>query len=227
MKAVLPIALVFLAGARTGRRASVGGGSHAHCGRRFGKRQADFCAMGFAIKGWPLPCRRHSQRSCEIPGRHGTELMTAPRPTDSLTTEYYAKEQRGDGPVYFGLWASNYSSLVARILALGAPVEQDGDLLTFPWPIRSIHCSSALARNLPRIVRSISPTLIRRSGCQAFGCGVINRSVTCWPGWACRWRFPACGPLGDPRCGGTAAWRCLFRWWPATGRRGDRRTRRS
>ena len=203
MKAVLPIALVFLAGSTHEQTPLVLGVDHTPIVvADLEKAQADFRAMGFAIKAG----RFHADgiRNAHVKFQDGTELelITAPRPTDSLTMEYYAKEQRGDGPVYFGLWASNYSSMVARILALGVPVEQDGDLLTFRWPIRSIHCSSASARNLPRIVRSISPTLIRRSGCQAFGCGVINRSVTCWPGWACR-----CAAFRLAAPWGTQMWR--------------------
>jgi len=96
------------------------------------KAQADFRAMGFAIK----PGRLHADgiRNAHVKFPNGTELelISALAPTDALTSEYYAKEQRGDGPVYFGLWAPNHPALATRIKAMGVPVQQDGGALTFP-----------------------------------------------------------------------------------------------
>lgn len=94
--------------------------------------EADFRAMGFAIK----PGRFHADgiRNAHVKFPDGTalELITAPAPTDALTAEYYAKERRGDGPVYFGLWAPDHAALMLRIAALGAPVRQEDGALTFP-----------------------------------------------------------------------------------------------
>lgn len=96
------------------------------------KAQADFRAMGFAIK----PGRFHADgiRNVHVKFPNGTELelITAPSPTDALASEYYAHEQRGDGPVYFGLWAPNHPALAIRIKAMGMPVQQDDGALTFP-----------------------------------------------------------------------------------------------
>lgn len=96
------------------------------------KAQDDFRAMGFAIK----PGRFHADgiRNAHVKFSNGTELelITAPAPTDALASEYYAREQRGDGPVYFGLTAPNHPALAIRIKAMGLPVQQDGGALTFP-----------------------------------------------------------------------------------------------
>lgn len=96
------------------------------------KAEADFRAMGFAIK----PGRFHADgiRNAHVKFANGTELelITAPAPVDALTSEYYAHEQRGDGPVYFGLTAANHPELLKRIRAMGLPVQQDGGALTFP-----------------------------------------------------------------------------------------------
>lgn len=96
------------------------------------KAQADFRSMGFAIK----PGRFHSDgiRNAHVKFPNGTELelITAPAPNDALTSEYYAHEQHGDGPVYFGLTATNHPALTIRIKAMGVPVQQDGGALTFP-----------------------------------------------------------------------------------------------
>ncbi len=96
------------------------------------KAQSDFRAMGFAIK----PGRFHADgiRNAHVKFPDGTELelIHAPAPTDALTSEYFARQQRGDGPVYFGLWARDHAALALRIKALGAPVQQDGGALTFP-----------------------------------------------------------------------------------------------
>jgi hypothetical protein len=93
---------------------------------------ADFHSMGFAIK----PGRYHTDgiRNAHIKFPDGTELelITAPEAVDPLTAEYFAKEQRGEGPLYFGLKAPDHVALAARLRALGAPVQQEGGLLTFP-----------------------------------------------------------------------------------------------
>src|SRR5690242_21485971 len=96
------------------------------------KAQADFRAMGFAIK----PGRPHADgiRNAHVKFPDGTELelITAPAPVDALTSEYYARQQRGDGPVYFGLMAPDHAALAARLRALGAPAGQDGGEQTLP-----------------------------------------------------------------------------------------------
>lgn len=133
------------------------------------KAQADFRAMGFAIK----PGRFHADgiRNAHVKFPNGTELelITAPAPTDALTSEYYAKEQRGDGPVYFGLWAPNYSALATRIKAMAVPVQQDGGVLTFPAGNPLHHLFWALARKRPRIGQRILPMPTRRFGYRDFG----------------------------------------------------------
>src|SRR5690242_14629103 len=67
--------------------------------------QADYRAMGFAIK----PGRFHADgiRNAHVKFPDGTEieLITATHATDELTSEYLAKMKTGEGPVYFGLYA--------------------------------------------------------------------------------------------------------------------------
>lgn len=100
------------------------------------RARTDFHAMGFAIK----PGRFHADgiRNAHVKFPDGTELelITAPAAVDPLTTEYFAKQQRSEGPVYFGLKALDHAVLAARLRALGAPVQQEGGAeggaLTFP-----------------------------------------------------------------------------------------------
>jgi catechol 2,3-dioxygenase-like lactoylglutathione lyase family enzyme len=96
------------------------------------RAQADFRAMGFVIK----PGRPHADgignAHVKFPDGTELELITAPAAVDALTTEYHAKQQRGDGPVYFGLRAPNQAELAARLRALGTPVQLTEGALTFP-----------------------------------------------------------------------------------------------
>ena len=95
------------------------------------RAQADFRAMGFAIK----PGRPHADgiRNAHVKFRDGTEieLITAPAAVDSLTAEYRAKLKRGDGPVYFGLYAPDSAALTAKLRASGVPLQPDGGSLGF------------------------------------------------------------------------------------------------
>jgi len=96
------------------------------------KATADFRAMGFAIK----PGRSHADgiQNAHVKFPDGTEieLITAPHSVDALTSEYRAKLQSGEGPVYFGLYAPDHSALKAKLEALGIAVAEDGSTLNFP-----------------------------------------------------------------------------------------------
>jgi len=96
------------------------------------KAEADFRAMGFAIK----PGRVHPDgiRNVHVKFPDGTEieLITAPAAVDALTAEYRAKLRTGEGPVYFGLYAPDPASLLARLHASGFPLTQDAAALDFP-----------------------------------------------------------------------------------------------
>lgn len=90
------------------------------------KAQADFERFGFAIK----PGRFHEDgiRNVHVKFPDGTEieLITAPKAVDALTSEYRAKLERGEGPIYFGLYAPDRTVLTARLKAAGVAAEQDG-----------------------------------------------------------------------------------------------------
>lgn len=96
------------------------------------KAVADFRAMGFAIK----PGRFHADgiRNAHVKFADGTELelITAPAATDALASEYHAKQRRGDGPLYWGLWARDQDLLAARLKAMGVAVIAESGALTFP-----------------------------------------------------------------------------------------------
>src|SRR5689334_22739161 len=81
--------------------------------------EADFQALGFAIK----PGRVHADgiRNAHVKFPDGTEieLITAPAATDALTAEYRARLKTGEGPVYFGLYAPDPTVLSARLAASG------------------------------------------------------------------------------------------------------------
>lgn len=71
--------------------------------------------LGFSIK----PGRFHQNgiRNQHIKFPNGTEieLITASQPVDPLTTEYYNSLKEGEGPVYFGLFATNPTALTKQI----------------------------------------------------------------------------------------------------------------
>jgi hypothetical protein len=96
------------------------------------KAQADFQAMGFAIK----PGRFHADgiRNAHVKFPDGTEieLITAPKAVDELTSEYRAKMAKGEGPVYFGLYSTDTAAVRARLNALRVGVQDDEGMLTFP-----------------------------------------------------------------------------------------------
>ncbi len=94
--------------------------------------QADFRALGFAIK----PGRPHADgiqnAHVKFPDGSALELITAPAGVDELTREYRARLGSGDGPVYFGLYAPDQAGLLERLRALDAPARESGGALVFP-----------------------------------------------------------------------------------------------
>lgn len=161
------------------------------------KAQSDFRAMGFAIK----PGRFHADgiRNAHVKFPDGTELelITAPAPTDALTSEYYAKQQRGDGPVYFGLWARDHPALAVRIKALGASVEQDGGALTFPAsdPLHHLFFGSGEKASTDRPEHfAHANSALRLSGFWVRG-NAQERRLLAGLGVPMH-HGPACGPLG-------------------------------
>jgi hypothetical protein len=100
--------------------------------RDLDKAQADFQALGFAIK----PGRLHADgiRNAHVKFPDGTEieLITASSAVDALTSEYRARLESGEGPVYFGLYAPDHAALSTRLAAAGLAASQDGGLMSFP-----------------------------------------------------------------------------------------------
>ncbi len=94
--------------------------------------EADFQAMGFSIK----PGRFHANgiRNAHVKFPDGTEieLITASNATDALTREYRAKMKRGEGPVYFGLYAPDRDPIAARLKDRGVTFPEDNGMITFP-----------------------------------------------------------------------------------------------
>lgn len=93
--------------------------------------EADFKALGFAIK----PGRFHADgiRNAHVKFPDGTEieLITAPAAVDTLTSEYRARLETGEGPVYFGLYAPDPAALSAQLATSGFAANQDGGLVEF------------------------------------------------------------------------------------------------
>lgn len=94
--------------------------------------QADFQALGFAIKPGRLHPDGIRNAHVKFPDGSEIELITAPAAMDTLTSEYRARLETGEGPVYFGLYAPDHAALAARLAAAGFAVSQDGGLMTFP-----------------------------------------------------------------------------------------------
>lgn len=96
------------------------------------KAQADFRAMGFAIK----PGRFHADgiRNAHVKFPDGTEieLITVTNATDELTSEYLAKMKAGEGPVYFGLYAPDRVAVTVRLKDLRFAAQDDNGMFTFP-----------------------------------------------------------------------------------------------
>lgn len=162
------------------------------------KAQADFRAMGFAIK----PGRLHADgiRNAHVKFPNGTELelITAPAPTDALASEYYAKAQRADGPVYFGLWASDLPAFASRIKALGAPVLEEDGALSFPAgdPLHHLFFGSGGKAPTDRpehfahvnSARALSGFWVRGNAQERALLAALSGPLH---------HVPACGPLGD------------------------------
>lgn len=93
--------------------------------------EADFTAMGFALK----PGRPHENglRNAHVKFPDGTELelITAPAPTDALATEYFEHAKGGDGPVYFGLYAPDLAQLADALAKQRIPIEEEGAMIGF------------------------------------------------------------------------------------------------
>lgn len=166
------------------------------------KAQADFRAMGFAIK----PGRLHADgiRNAHVKFTNGTEieLITAPAPTDALASEYYAKAQHADGPVYFGLLAPDHRALAVRIKAIGAPVQQDGGALAFPAsdPLHHLFFGSGEKAPTDRPEHfAHANSALRLSGFWVSG-NVQERSLLAGLGVSLR-HGAACGPLGQAEVG--------------------------
>lgn len=96
------------------------------------KTEVDFRRMGFAIK----PGRPHADgiHNAHVKFPDGTEieLITAPAAVDALTTEYVEKIKNSEGPIYFGLYAPDRTSLAAKLRTSGFPAQDDNGILTFP-----------------------------------------------------------------------------------------------
>lgn len=96
------------------------------------RAQTDFRAMGFAIK----PGRFHSDgiRNAHIKFPDGTEieLITASNATDALSSEYRAKMEKSEGPVYFGLYAPDSNAVAARFEIFRVAAHSDHGFFTFP-----------------------------------------------------------------------------------------------
>jgi len=102
------------------------------------KAEADFRAMGFAIKSGHVHPDVIRNVHVKFPDGTEIELITAPAAVDALTAEYRAKLRSGEGPVYFGLYAPDHPSLIARLNASGLPLREDGATLDFP-PETALH----------------------------------------------------------------------------------------
>lgn len=102
------------------------------------KAQADFRAMGFAIK----PGRLHADgiRNAHVKFLDGSEieLVTATNATDELTSEYLARMKTGGGPVYFGLYAPDLVAVAARLRDLRIAAQDDDGMFTFS-PTNPLH----------------------------------------------------------------------------------------
>jgi hypothetical protein len=96
------------------------------------KAEADFQAMGFTIK----PGRIHpdSIRNAHVKFADETELelITASKRVDDLSSEYLKKLESGEGPVYYGIFAPDLTTVLDKAHADGLPLKSDDGLLTFP-----------------------------------------------------------------------------------------------
>ena len=96
------------------------------------KAQADFRAMGFAIK----PGRYHADgiTNAHVKFLDGTEieLITASKAVDTLTSEYLTRLKSSQGPIYFGLFAPDFSAVSARADSLPIKPEAESGMFAFP-----------------------------------------------------------------------------------------------
>lgn len=88
--------------------------------------------MGFAIKRGRFHADGIRNAHVKFPDGTEIELITAPRAVDELTSEYRAKMENGEGPVYFGLYAPDSGAVRARFHALGVEAQDHDGMFTFP-----------------------------------------------------------------------------------------------
>ena len=102
------------------------------------KAQADFRAMGFAIK----PGRYHADgiANAHVKFLDGTEieLITASKAVDALTSEYLGKLKSSEGPVYFGLFSPDFVAVSQRADSLPIKPEAASGMFAFP-PTSPLH----------------------------------------------------------------------------------------
>ena len=137
------------------------------------RAQADFKALGFAIK----PGRFHPDgiRNAHVKFPDGTEieLITAPAATDALTSEYRARLEAGEGPVYLRLVHTRpRPRFPARLAAAGFAASGDSGLIEFASGSPCIPCFSERGRKRPPTGPSISPMPMAPCACPDSGCAI-------------------------------------------------------
>jgi hypothetical protein len=100
--------------------------------RDLDKAQADFRALGFSIKAGRFHADGIRNAHVKFPDGTEIELITAAHATDELTSEYLAKTKKGEGPIYFGLYAPNRDSVAAKFKDLRIRAQGEDGMFTFP-----------------------------------------------------------------------------------------------
>ena len=88
--------------------------------------------MGFAIKPGSFHADGIQNAHVKFPDGTEIELITASKAVDELTSEYIAKMKSSEGPVYFGLFAPDFSAVSARLESLPVKPEAESGMFTFP-----------------------------------------------------------------------------------------------
>lgn len=96
------------------------------------KAQADYRAMGFAIKPGRFHADGIGNAHVKFPDGTEIELITAPTAVDELTSEYRAKMERGEGPIYFGLYAPASEAVREKFQALRVDAQDNDGVFSFP-----------------------------------------------------------------------------------------------
>lgn len=91
-----------------------------------------YSALGFSLKMGRPHSNGIINRHIKFPNGTELELITAPEAKDSLTTEYINHLREGEGPLYFGLFATDIAAVAGLLDAAHETYVREQHAILFP-----------------------------------------------------------------------------------------------